>query len=56
MGLRLALVHDVEGIVWFAAVIAGAQALRGRLRRRWMDGATGAVLIGFGVKLGLGDR
>ncbi|MGX6602878.1 LysE family translocator [Micromonosporaceae bacterium Da 78-11] len=57
VGVLLALVHDVEGLLWFAAIIAGAQALRGRLARRSVqrsiDGGTGAVLIGFGLKLGL---
>jgi threonine/homoserine/homoserine lactone efflux protein len=60
VGLLLALVHDVEGVIWFAAIIAGARALRGHLTRRpvrrAIDGGTGAVLIGFGVKLGLAGR
>jgi threonine/homoserine/homoserine lactone efflux protein len=57
VGLLLAFVHDLEALVWFTAVITGAQALRGYLRRRSVqravDGGTGAVLIGFGLKLGL---
>lgn len=60
VGLLLALVHDVEGIIWFAAIIAGARALRGHLARRSVrraiDGGTGSVLIGFGLKLGLTGR
>jgi threonine/homoserine/homoserine lactone efflux protein len=59
-GLLLALVHDVEGLIWFTAIITGAQALRGFLARRRVqravDGGTGAVLIGFGVELGLSSR
>jgi threonine/homoserine/homoserine lactone efflux protein len=60
VGLLLALVHDVEGLIWFTAIIMGAQALRGFLSRRRVqravDGGTGAVLIGFGVRLGLSSR
>lgn len=57
MGLLLALVHDIEDMLWFSALILGATRLRGLLRRRSaqraVDGATGAVLVGFGMKLGL---
>ena len=57
VGLLLALVHDVEGIAWFTAIILGAQSIRAALHRRSVrratDGITGATLIGFGVKLGL---
>lgn len=57
VGLLLALIHDAEGLLWFTAIITGARALRGHLARRSVrravDGGTGAVLIGFGVTLGL---
>ncbi|GAA0534819.1 LysE family translocator [Paractinoplanes ferrugineus] len=60
VGVLLALVHDLEGILWFTAIILGAGALRGRLARRRVrtavDGSTGAVLLGFGLKLGLVSR
>lgn len=60
VGLLLALVHDVEGLVWFTGIITCAQAFRGFLARRQVrravDGGTGAALIGFGVKLGLSSR
>jgi threonine/homoserine/homoserine lactone efflux protein len=60
VGVLLALVHDLEGILWFTAIILGASALRGQLARRpvrrAVDGGTGAVLIGFGVKLGLSAK
>ena len=57
VGVLLALIHDAEGLLWFTAIIAGARALRRYLARRSVrravDGGTGAVLIGFGVTLGL---
>jgi threonine/homoserine/homoserine lactone efflux protein len=60
VGLLLALVHDVEGLIWFTAIITCAQAFRGflgrRAVRRSVDGGTGAALVGFGVKLGLSTR
>jgi len=60
VGVLLALVHDVEGMVWFTAVIFGAASIRGwllqRSARRAVDGTTGVALIGFGVKLGLSAR
>lgn len=59
-GALLALVHDVEGALWFAVVIAGAHSLRRRLARRRvqriMDGVTGAALLGFGVRLAASAR
>jgi threonine/homoserine/homoserine lactone efflux protein len=59
-GLLLASVHALESLLWFTVVILGAQALRGVLRRpaarRAVDGATGTVLIGFGLRLGLSGR
>jgi threonine/homoserine/homoserine lactone efflux protein len=60
VGALLALVHDLEGLLWFTAIILGAGALRGHLARRKVraavDGGTGAVLLGFGLKLGLASR
>ena len=57
MGLLLALVHDVEGMLWFSALILGATRMRALLQRRAaqrvVDGGTGSVLIGFGLKLSL---
>lgn len=60
VGVLLALVHDVEGLLWFSLIIFGAQAARGLLARRsvrrTVDAGTGAVLIGFGLRLGLSSR
>ena len=60
VGLLLALVHDLEGLIWFSVIILGAHAVRGwierRRVRRGLDGVTGATLIGFGIKLGLSSR
>jgi threonine/homoserine/homoserine lactone efflux protein len=59
-GLLLALVHDVEGLIWFTMIILGAQVARGflarRAVRRTVDAGTGMVLLGFGVRLGLSGR
>ncbi|WP_345629133.1 LysE family translocator [Rugosimonospora acidiphila] len=60
VGVLLATVHDVEGMLWFTMIIFGAQAVRGWLRRRSVhravDGVTGSVLVCFGLKLGLSAR
>jgi threonine/homoserine/homoserine lactone efflux protein len=60
VGLLLALVHDVEGLVWFTAIIMGVHTVRALLERRrvqrGIDGVTGATLIGFGLKLGVSSR
>ncbi len=60
VGLLLAGVHDVEGLVWFTALIMGAHAVRGLLERRAVrrsiDGVTGAALLGFGIRLGLSSK
>jgi threonine/homoserine/homoserine lactone efflux protein len=53
MGLLLALVHDAESLIWFAALIYGANALRRWLNsprvERIIDRVTGSVLIAFGA-------
>ena len=60
VGLLLALVHDLEGMIWFSMIILGAHTVRRWLKhrrvRRGLDGVTGATLIGFGIKLGLSSR
>jgi threonine/homoserine/homoserine lactone efflux protein len=60
VGLLLALVHDLEGMIWFTAIILGAHTMRKRLERRQvrrgLDGLTGATLIAFGIKLGLSSK
>ncbi|MCZ0978321.1 LysE family transporter [Streptomyces diastatochromogenes] len=59
MGVVLATVHDLEGLVWFSALIFGTRLVRRWLNRasvrRGIDAVTGTVLVGFGVKLALGD-
>lgn len=51
----LAAIHALEGIVWFATLIAATQPLAATLRRpsvvRALDRLTGGVLIAFGLKL-----
>ncbi len=59
MGLLLALIHDIEGLLWFSAIILGVDRARRWLQRRrtqrTIDGVTGSVLVGFGLKVAL-DR
>jgi threonine/homoserine/homoserine lactone efflux protein len=59
-GLLLALVHDLEGSIWFTAIILGVHSMRSMLQRRStqraVDGVTGLALLGFGIKLGLSSK
>ncbi|MFJ9695198.1 LysE family translocator [Kitasatospora sp. NPDC101183] len=56
-GVALTCVHVVEGVLWSAVLVGFAKAVRGWLQRpsarRLMDRVTGAVVIGFGLKLAL---
>jgi threonine/homoserine/homoserine lactone efflux protein len=56
----LATIHAVLGLVWFAALIAATSPLKRWLQRaavvRWLDRVTGAVFIGFGLRLALDRR
>lgn len=60
MGALLELVHNVEGLLFLGLVTLTADAFRRRLTRpsvaRRIDVTTGAVLVGFGVKLALTPR
>lgn len=51
MGLLLALVHVVESLIWFSAIIFATQFARRWLTSpkvvRWIDRVTGGVLIAF---------
>ena len=51
----LAGIHSLEGILWFALLIAATQPAIGALRRPGMmkalDRLTGTILIGFGIRL-----
>ncbi len=55
MGLALAGVHDLEGLLWFTIVILAAHRARAWFARervrRGLDALTGTVLVGFGVEL-----
>ncbi|MEV4800638.1 LysE family translocator [Nonomuraea sp. NPDC049421] len=59
MGLVLAGVHVVEGLVWSAGLIGFASLMSGFLRsarvRRALDRVTGVVIVGFGVRLAVSD-
>jgi threonine/homoserine/homoserine lactone efflux protein len=55
--ILLGLVHDIEGIIWFALLIfvvgrAAAWLTKAAVQRR-LEALTGVVFIGFGVKLAL---
>ena len=56
-GVLLAVVHDVEGLLWFTLLITFADRLRSvlatRRARRAVDATTGVVLAGFGIGLAL---
>jgi threonine/homoserine/homoserine lactone efflux protein len=56
----LAVIHGALGAVWFAALIAAASPLKRWLGRqavvRWIDRVTGAVFLGFGLRLALDRR
>jgi threonine/homoserine/homoserine lactone efflux protein len=60
VGLLLAAVHGGMSLLWFTLLIALAEGLGRWLRRprttRVIDGVTGAVLVGFGVRLALAER
>jgi threonine/homoserine/homoserine lactone efflux protein len=60
MGLALAGIHDVEGLVWFTMLISAVHLARrfldGSRVHKIMDRITGTVLIGFGLKLALSSR
>lgn len=58
--MLLALVHNVEGMIWFSLLILGTR-LTGKLlsrgsTRRIIDRLTGTILIGFGLKLALTEH
>lgn len=56
----LAVIHGVLGALWFAALIAATSPLKRWLARqavmRWIDRVTGAVFLGFGLRLALDRR
>lgn len=60
MGLLLALVHNLESVIWFGAIILATgfarRWLAGERARRWIDRVTGGILVGFGVALALESR
>jgi threonine/homoserine/homoserine lactone efflux protein len=57
MGLLLAAVHNLEGLLWFSLLIYGTYLARAWLDRSWVKraiaAATGTALLGFGLKLAL---
>ena len=58
--VAMAAIHATMGLLWFAVLILATKPLSRFLRRpaamRTLDGATGAVLVGFGLRLALERR
>lgn len=58
--VAMAAIHATMGLLWFVLLILATQPLARFLRRpaamRTLDGATGAVLIAFGLRLALERR
>ena len=59
-GLLLTAIHVVEGLAWFALLIAATVPIAGLLRLspvvRWLDRITGGVFVAFGLRLALERR
>jgi len=57
VGIALALVHNLEGLLWFTAIILAVARLRPLLQRsavqRGIDAVAGTAIIGFGARLAL---
>lgn len=60
LSMGLAAIHAAMGMVWFAAITLATRPFSRLLRRpaftRSVDGLTGTVLIGFGLRLALERR
>jgi threonine/homoserine/homoserine lactone efflux protein len=59
MGVVLAVVHDIEGMLWFSVLIFGVRYTRTWVARpsvkRAMEAVTGSVLLAFGLKLAFSE-
>lgn len=59
VGTLLTAVHILAGLLWSTLLIAFATALGSVLRRpsarRLLDRVTGVVIVGFGIRLAIGD-
>lgn len=60
MGIALAGVHNLLGLIWFSLIINGTHLVRGKLQRpgfvRATDRVTGLALVGFGASLAFKGR
>ncbi|MFE3188386.1 LysE family translocator [Nocardia sp. NPDC059240] len=60
MGCTLAMVHNLEGMLWFTVIICAASFAKTWLNRdsvrRATDAITGTVVVGFGVKLAISNE
>lgn len=57
MGVLLGLVHNAEGLLWFAGIILAVDRMRPLLARprvqRGIEAVAGTAIVGFGLRLGL---
>jgi threonine/homoserine/homoserine lactone efflux protein len=53
--MLLALIHAIEGVLWFLLLTSATESLSGWLRQRRvvmaLESAMGAIFIAFGLKL-----
>ncbi|HEX4846603.1 MAG TPA: LysE family translocator [Novosphingobium sp.] len=58
--IMLASIHNVLGLIWFAALIAATRPLTAALQRpaviAWLDRITGAIFVAFAARLALASR
>jgi threonine/homoserine/homoserine lactone efflux protein len=60
LSVLLALIHGVEGILWFAAITLSAQSFKRWLRQpvilTWLNRVTGGAFVCFGVRLAFDQK
>lgn len=58
--IMLASIHNVLGLIWFAALISATRPLTAVLQRpaviAWLDRITGAIFVAFAARLALASR
>jgi threonine/homoserine/homoserine lactone efflux protein len=58
--MMLGIIHALQGLIWFACLIAATRSLSRWLQRPhvvpWLDRATGGLFLAFGIGLALESR